>query len=75
MTFEEEIVNIMDDNTIISDDLDCLRGLSIYSLNVNSFNLSTYNASNMHNHYFVPKLNHILQQRCLIYLLQVCSCV
>ena len=70
VTYEEEVINVVDNNTVFSNDLDSLRGLSIYSLNVNSFNLSTYNASNIHNHYFIPKLNHILQQRCHIYLLQ-----
>ena len=47
-----------------------INNVSILSINVNSFNMSTNNANHINTNRFLPKLNHVLSNKCSIYLLQ-----
>ena len=47
-----------------------LKNFSILSINVNSFNMSTMNANHKNTNWFIPKLNHVLSNKCSVYLLQ-----
>ena len=45
-----------------------LKNFSVLSINVNSFNMSTINANHKNTNWFIPKLNHVLSNKCSIYL-------
>ena len=47
-----------------------LKNFSLLSINVNSFNMSTMNANHKNTNWFIPKLNHVLSNKCSMYLLQ-----
>ena len=47
-----------------------LKNFSLLSINVNSFNMSTMKANHKNTNWFIPKLNHVLSNKCSMYLLQ-----
>ena len=64
-------INICDPNTLnFSTNARDLKNFSALSINVNSFNMSTMNSNHKNANWFIPKLNHVLSNRCSIYLLQ-----
>ena len=70
--------NLIFDDTVVSDtnnyhfsnNIHDISNVSILSINVNSFNMSTFKANHRNTNRFLPKLNHVLNNNCLIYLLQ-----